>query len=149
MFLWGDMLGFYSSISLQYFLLTAGGKTAGCRNDADFHLSVLLPPSKNVYTDFPDPHFKQHSFQERGSKLTLLEDLTHVETAVCFTLMDTQQYQYSSEIPLRLPHAFTSRQAPADLLCCKAFLMHVLNESQRIDGLRIITFSRDRLSCTK
>lgn len=42
-----------------------------------------------------------------------------------------------------------SRQAPTDLLWCKAFLMHVLNESQRIDGLRIITFSRGRLSCTK
>lgn len=50
---------------------------------------------------------------------------------------------------IRVPILYTSRQAPTDLLCCKAFLMHVLNESQRIDGLGIITFSWGRLSRTK
>lgn len=50
---------------------------------------------------------------------------------------------------VRVPILYRSRQAPTDLLCCKAFLMHVLNESQRIDGLGIITFSRGRLSRTK
>lgn len=48
-----------------------------------------------------------------------------------------------------VPISYTSRQAPTDLLCYKAFLMHVLNESQRIDGLGIIGFSRGRLSRTK
>ena len=61
----------------------------------------------------------------------------------------SRQYQYSEEIPPRFPHAYTSRQAPTDLLCCKAFLMRVLNESKRIDGPRIITFSREQLSFSK
>lgn len=58
------------------------------------------------------------------------------------------RYHNSSEFPPRFPHAYTSRQAPTDLLCCKAFLMHVLNESQRIDGLRlrVITFSKTGLA---
>lgn len=43
--------------------------------------------------------------------------------------------------PSVCPLAYTSRRAPTGPLCGEAFLMHVLNESQRSDGLRIITFS--------
>lgn len=56
-------------------------------------------------------------------------------------LLDTQQYPHSSEIPLAPRLYKQTGQAPTDLLCSKAFLMHVLNESQCMDGLGIITFS--------
>lgn len=60
---------------------------------------------------------------------------------VGFTRMETHQNSTMSSCFLLFPIVYTSRQAPTDLLCSKAFLMHVLNESQRIDGPGIITFS--------
>lgn len=60
---------------------------------------------------------------------------------VGFTRTETHQNSTLRSCFLRFPIVYTSRQAPTDLLCSKAFLMHVLNESQRIDGPGIITFS--------
>lgn len=58
-----------------------------------------------------------------------------------FTHMDKHHNSTLSSCFLLFPIVYASRQAPTDLLCSKAFLTHVLNESQRIDGLGIITFS--------
>lgn len=124
-----NMLGFYSSITLHYFMLAAGKNLQwSCKPclRTDFHFLIVL---NNLL--YGNNNKIQHFAILIGMMLVVLHVLCCVARIV------------------RVPILSTSRQAPTDLLCCKAFLMHVLNESQRIDGPGIITFSRGRLCRTK
>lgn len=106
MFLWGDMLGFYSSISLPYSSLTAGKNWSFAemmQNGAQSWLFFFffLP---NVFKDFCSPHLKWNSMQTPEGQSHISAFYISWLNVVRFTHMDTQQHQHSTS--LLLPYAY-------------------------------------------
>lgn len=134
------MLRIYSSISPDYFLLCT--KPAGGRMSHTFCRMWInkWPPLLST--------FEWNQNQKPVGPLNISALIIPPKCCLVHSHGHPTVSTFKWDSP-SLAHACTRRQAPTDLLCSKAFLMHVLNESQRIDGLSTITFPWDRLSCNE